>query len=131
LRQVAPDSGRPHPDNDLSVTWCSRCRCPPGSHEEAAAATERAHGNDAYEAGEHERALLSYTRAITAAPGDAALWSNRAAVFLALRRFPQALHDAERATALEPRWAKPRARAAAAHAAMGQVCASSSRTPAA
>jgi hypothetical protein len=121
LRQIAPGSGRPHPDNDLSVTWCTRCRCPPGSHEEAAAATERALGNDAFEAGEHERALLSYTRAITAAPGDAALWSNRAAVFLALRRFPQALHDADRAAQLEPRWAKPRARAAAAHAAMGQA----------
>lgn len=118
---MAAGSGRPHPDNDLSVTWCTRCRCPPEAHELAAAATERAAGNDAFEAGDHERALLAYTRAITAAPGDAALWSNRAAVYLALRRFPQALHDAQRAATVEPTWAKPRARAAAAHAAMHEV----------
>jgi tetratricopeptide (TPR) repeat protein len=78
-------------------------------------------GNDAFEAGDPEAALLAYTRAIAAAPGDAAAWSNRAAVFLALRRYPQALHDAARASAIQPGWAKPRARTAAAHAALGEV----------
>jgi tetratricopeptide (TPR) repeat protein len=105
----------------VSVTWCSRCRCPPEAHALAAADTERCAGNDAFEAGQLEAALLAYTRAISAAPGDAAAWSNRAAAFLALRRFPQALHDAQRAQQLRPDWAKPRARAAAAHAAMGQA----------
>ena len=123
---MSPGPGVVHPANDVRVTWCSRCRCPPGAHALLAAATARAEGNDAYEAGAHERAVLCYTRALAAQPGDAAaaLHCNRSAAYLALRRWPQALHDAERAQRLEPLWAKPRARAAAAHDAMGQARAS-------
>lgn len=68
--------------------------------------------------------MLDYTRALAAADvaGDAAaLHCNRAAAELALRRWPAALHDAEAAARLEPAWAKPRGRAAAALHAMGQV----------
>ena len=122
--QVVPGSGAVHPANDVSVTWCSRCRCPPAAHALLASATARAEGNDAYEAGAYDRAVLDYTRALAAADvagGAAALHCNRAAAELALRCWPQALHDAEAAARLEPAWAKPRARAAAAQHAMGQA----------
>ena len=67
------------------------------------------------ELGQHQRAVLCFTKSITASPGKAVLWSNRSAAFLALRSWPQALHDAERAVALETRWAKARARVGALH----------------
>ena len=120
---MSPGPGVVHPANDVRVTWCSRCRCPPDAHAFLASATALAEGNDAFETGAHERAVLCYTRALASQPGDAAaaLYCNRAAAELALRRWPAALHDAERAQRLEPRWAKPRARAAAALDAMGQA----------
>ena len=42
--------------------------------------------------------------------GNAKLYSNRSAVYLAQKKYPQALYDAERAIQIEPEWAKPRAR---------------------
>ncbi len=104
------------------MTNCSRigCRHAPDAHEVSFSETSRCEGNDALELGQPERAVLCYTKAITAAPGDATLWSNRSAAFLALRRYHQALHDAERAAAIEPSWAKARARVGAAHAGMHQ-----------
>ena len=115
-----------HPANDERVTWCSRCRCPPAAHAVLVCATARAEGNDAFEACAYDKAVLAYTRALAAGAGDAAaaLHCNRAAAELALGRWPQALHDAEAAQRLEPGWAKPRARGAAALHAMGQARAS-------
>lgn len=45
--QDGPGGGK-HPDNDLRITCCSRCGCPPEVHVEDRAETEKENGNDAY-----------------------------------------------------------------------------------
>jgi hypothetical protein len=45
--------------------------------------TERELGSDAFALRQWDAAVLHYTRAIDLRPTDAALWSNRAAAFLA------------------------------------------------
>ena len=65
-------------------------------------------------------AVLHYSKALRHRPGDAALYSNRAACFLSMRQFKQALFDAQHAVAIEPTWAKARARVGAAHAGLQQ-----------
>lgn len=45
--QAGPGQGM-HPDNDLRITRCSRCGCPPEAHIEERHETEKELGNDAY-----------------------------------------------------------------------------------
>lgn len=72
-----------HPDNDPSITHCSRCGCAPELHQELLHETQRELGNDAFALHQWDAAVLHYTRAIEANPTDATLWSNRAAAYLA------------------------------------------------
>ena len=51
---------------------------PPTQHEQA-----REAGNDAYALGDWDGAVAQYSRALELRPTDAALWSNRAAAYLA------------------------------------------------
>ena len=76
----------------------------------------RDQGNEAFGAGFSQRAADLYTRAINAvgaragrADGQLAekCLSNRAACYLKLRRYAEAACDAQRATELNPSWAKP------------------------
>lgn len=47
-------------------------------HEQA-----REQGNDAFALGDYDAAVAHYSRALQLRPSDAALWSNRAAAYLA------------------------------------------------
>eukprot|EP00854_Cymbomonas_tetramitiformis_P027251 gene27251-33557_t len=116
-------TGRRHPDNDPTITHCTKCGCPPDKHAVLESENEKEHGNDAFEFGDFDVALLRYTKAIDHHPCDAKLWSNRSAVYLQKGWFAQALHDADRAVQLEPAWAKPRARKALAHLKLHQLAA--------
>jgi len=80
----------------------------------------RERGNDAYEREAYEEATRCFTRAIDAGPGDARSFSNRSACFMKLKRYSQALSDAERAVTLDGNWAKARTRVGAAALAMGR-----------
>ncbi|KAL4542144.1 hypothetical protein Ndes2526B_g06626 [Nannochloris sp. 'desiccata'] len=103
-----------HPDNDLSITYCSRCGCPPDAHEIIVWETERELGADAYSLHQWDSAIVHYTRAIDLHQTDATLWTNRAASYLAKGWHAQALHDAEHAVSLRPEWFRPWARKGAA-----------------
>eukprot|EP00958_Prasinococcus_capsulatus_P014457 scaffold1522_cov340-Prasinococcus_capsulatus_cf.AAC.6 len=102
---------------------CTRCGCPPEAHAVLMAENERELGNDAFEMGQYDVAIVRYSKALQAEPGTrqhhaatvvsralGQLYSNRAAVFLAQGRYREALSDAERAIQIEPEWAKARAR---------------------
>ena len=118
--QYTAAPGARHPDNDVTVTHCTSCGCPPDAHERCEAETCRAEGNDAWERHAFAEAALHYTKALRHRKGDAALYSNRAACYLALRQFSQALSDAQHAVAIEPTWAKARARVGTAHTGLQQ-----------
>ncbi|PRW33332.1 stress-induced-phospho 1 [Chlorella sorokiniana] len=117
------DQGRRHPDNDPSITRCSRCGCPPEAHEVAEHEQERELGNDAFALRRYDAAIAHYSRALGMCSTDAALWSNRAAAYLAKGWPQQALHDAEHALALRPDWPKAWGRKAAALLQLGRPAA--------
>jgi len=103
-----------HPDNDPSITYCSRCGCPPDTHEIIIWETEKELGADAYSLHQWDTAIIHYTRAIDLHQTDATLWTNRAASYLAKGWHAQALYDAEHAASLRPDWFRPWARKGAA-----------------
>jgi len=125
---IAAGSGRPHPDNDVSVTHCSTCGCSPSSHETEHGPTFRAQGNDAYERSDFSSAALLYTKALHHCLGSraaqhaaiAAIHSNRCACYLAMKQFSQALYDAQQAVKQAPQWAKARVRLGAALKGLGR-----------
>ena len=80
----------------------------------AAAAKYKAQGNAALEGGMLSEAVELYTQAIRLDPSDVVFFSNRSAALTKLRRFAEALSDAEAAVALRPAWAKGHARCGAA-----------------
>ena len=104
----------------MTVTHCTSCGCPPTDHERCEAETCQAEGNDAWERHAFADAVLHYTKALRHRKGDAALYSNRAACYLAMRQFSQALSDAQHAVTIEPTWAKARARVGAAQTGLQQ-----------
>ncbi|GAB4823241.1 hypothetical protein N2152v2_010287 [Parachlorella kessleri] len=114
------EQGRVHPDNDPSLTDCSRCGCPAGSHEVVQHEHAKELGNDAFTLGDYEAAVRHYSQALQLHPSDAKLWSNRAAAYLAKGWYQQALHDADHAISLRPDWPKAWGRKAAAHQHLGQ-----------
>ena len=110
-RAPTENTSKMHPDNDPTLTRCSRCGCSSIDHEIAHADDARARGNDAFATGDLRAAITAYSQALAAAPGDAKAYSNRAAAILALGGNPGgALEDASRAARIEPEWAKARVR---------------------
>jgi len=80
----------------------------------AAAEMHREAGNECMANGDYVNALRSYSLAISAAPKDAALYSNRSFSFLRLNLAARALADAEEAVKRRPDWAKAHFRRGAA-----------------
>ena len=120
-RAPTENTSKVHPDNDPTLTRCSRCGCSSIDHEIAHADDARARGNDAFATGDLRAAITAYSQALTAAPGDAKAYSNRAAAILALGGNPGgALEDASRAARIEPEWAKARVRVGEALTALGR-----------
>lgn len=83
--------------------------------------TERELGNDSFALHQWDAAVIHYTRAIESHPVEASLWTNRSAAYLAKGWHPQALHDADRALALQPTWFKPWSRKGAALLGLGKA----------
>ena len=120
-RAPTENTSKMHPDNDPTLTRCSRCGCSSIDHEIAHADDARARGNDAFATGDLRAAITAYSQALAAAPGDAKAYSNRAAAILALGGNPGgALEDASRAARIEPEWAKARVRVGEALTALGR-----------
>lgn len=79
----------------------------------AAAEAHRLEGNAALRAGDNERAAACYTAAIACADGAVAR-ANRFCALAKLRRWAEALADADAAVALDPAWYKAALRRAEA-----------------
>jgi tetratricopeptide (TPR) repeat protein len=65
-------------------------------------------GNRDFAATRYESALDFYSRALRLEPTSHALYSNRAATFMALHNYEDALKDADKAVELNPKWHKVR-----------------------
>ena len=63
-------------------------------------------GNDAMKANDFETAVKLYGEAITLAPDNHVLYSNRSAAYMKLDRYQDALEDAEKTIEVKKDWAK-------------------------
>ena len=93
------------------------------------AAESKRMGNEAFKAGRYEEALALYEDAlavevtapsVAAAEAAAALRSNRSACYAALKKFDEALDEAQQCCALRPGWAKGHSRVGAALHGLGR-----------
>ena len=119
---IIGNSGRRRPpENDGTLTDCSRCGCASAAHVVDEGVDARERGNDAFALGNYRAAMRAYGEAIEWDRGDAKAHSNRSACYMKLGQPAQALYDAERAIEIDPGWSKARTRCAAALTALGKV----------
>lgn len=76
-------------------------------------------GNNFFRRRKYEDAIEAYTNAISKQGDKALFWSNRSACYLAMKRYDQALYDAEICRRLDSTWPKGCFRLAAARMALG------------
>ncbi|KAF3322405.1 hsp70-Hsp90 organizing protein 3 [Carex littledalei] len=81
----------------------------------------KAKGNAAFSAGRFEEAVQHFSDAITLAPSNHVLYSNRSAAHASLHRYAEALDDAKKTVELKPDWAKGYSRLGAAHIGLGNA----------
>ncbi|KAH3666876.1 hypothetical protein OGAPHI_003325 [Ogataea philodendri] len=75
----------------------------------------KAQGNAAFAAKDYEKAIDSFTKAIEVSPTpNHVLYSNRSACYASLKKYEEALKDAEECVKINPTWAKGYNRVAAA-----------------
>ena len=87
----------------------------------AKAAAPKTRGAELFARGDFASAADKYRAALSWDATDPRTWANRAACFSRLRRFDEALRDAEYAIRLKPRWARARYRLAEARLGQGRV----------
>ncbi|XP_051136892.1 hsp70-Hsp90 organizing protein 3-like [Andrographis paniculata] len=75
----------------------------------------KAKGNAAFSAGDFNHAVAHFTDAISLAPTNHVLYSNRSAAYASLAKFPEALSDAHKTIELKPDWGKGYSRLGAAY----------------
>ena len=102
----------------MVVKHASAPPAPAGPQLPAEAEKAKTEGNAAFAAGEYERAVENYSRAIELAPKSAVLYSNRALAYIKLIKSgvppkeerqklrAKLMSDAHKATTLDERWAK-------------------------
>jgi len=81
--------------------------------EKAREAKER--GNAHFQKGEYPEAVAAYTEAISHAPDDPIMYSNRAAAYMKLGEFPTALRDCDKCLELNPKFVKGYSRKGTCH----------------
>jgi len=81
--------------------------------EKAREAKER--GNAHFQKGEYPEAVAAYTEAISHAPEDPIMYSNRAAAYMKLGEFPTALRDCDKCLELNPKFVKGYSRKGTCH----------------
>ncbi|WEW55279.1 hypothetical protein PRK78_000708 [Emydomyces testavorans] len=77
-------------------------------------------GNKFFKAGDYQRAILEYTKAVDAQPSSATYLSNRAAAYISANQYREALEDCKQADVLEPGNPKIMHRLARIYTALGQ-----------
>ncbi|GAB1518568.1 hypothetical protein RhiTH_001630 [Rhizoctonia solani] len=80
-------------------------------------------GNDQFRKGQYESAIESYSKAISMNPNEPSYLTNRAASYMALKKFSQALSDCQTAASLQSANPVPKTllRLARCHLALGDV----------
>lgn len=66
----------------------------------------KAQADDRYKRNDWKDAAVYYARAINHTPGNAKLYSNRAACYIKLHKFDKAIADAKKCLSLDPNWPK-------------------------
>uniref|UniRef100_A0A7N0TBP3 STI1 domain-containing protein n=1 Tax=Kalanchoe fedtschenkoi TaxID=63787 RepID=A0A7N0TBP3_KALFE len=80
----------------------------------------KAKGNAAFSAGDYPAAIKHFTDAISLAPENHVLYSNRSAAYASLNQYSEALADAKKTVELKPDWAKGYSRLGAAYQGLNQ-----------
>lgn len=75
----------------------------------------KAKGNAAFSAGDFSTAIRHFSDAISLAPTNHVLYSNRSAAYASLHKYSDALDDAKKTVELKPDWSKGYSRLGAAH----------------
>ncbi|CAM6084741.1 unnamed protein product [Calypogeia fissa] len=75
----------------------------------------KAKGNSAFSAGKYEEAIEHFSTAISLAPENHVLYSNRSASYASLQKYSEALADAKKTVELKPDWSKGYSRLGAAY----------------
>lgn len=75
----------------------------------------KARGNAAFSSGDYEAAVRHFTEAISLAPDNHVLYSNRSASHASLHNYADALADAKKTVELKPDWSKGYSRLGAAY----------------
>ncbi|CCE62924.1 hypothetical protein TPHA_0D02880 [Tetrapisispora phaffii CBS 4417] len=79
-------------------------------------------GNTAFSAKEYEKAVDLFSKAIEVSPEpNHVLYSNRSACYTSLKKFTDALNDANECTKINPTWSKGYNRVGAAHYGLGDL----------
>ena len=90
------------------------------SNETSSGDEHKTEGNKYFKAGDYEKAIRCYTRAIaTGDPHTAVYYNNRAICYFKKQKFEESLHDAEAATKIDPKSSKYQCRLALAWSALG------------
>ena len=91
------------------------------SNEEMNADAYKKQGNLKFTSSKYEEAVELYTKGLELDSENHILYGNRAAAYLKLERFVNALRDAQMSVQLEPKWIKGYHRAATAYIALGRL----------
>jgi len=81
----------------------------------------KSEGNEAFKRAQYDKAVVCYSEAIGLSEGDEALFSNRAAALMKLKKYSEALEDAKKCVELKPDWSKGRYRLALSYSHLGKV----------
>ncbi|KAF2313124.1 hypothetical protein GH714_009389 [Hevea brasiliensis] len=81
----------------------------------------KAKGNAAFSAGDYAGAVRHFSEAISLAPSNHVLYSNRSAALASLHKYADALTDAKKTVELKPDWSKGYSRLGAAHLGLNQI----------
>lgn len=87
---------------------------------EAAAEKHKDTGNTLFKQGKFQAAIDAYTEALYLNKFNATYWSNRSAAYMGLKKYPEAVKDAEICRQLKPDWPRGCYRLATARLAMNQ-----------
>ncbi|KAG7956866.1 hypothetical protein I3843_11G145800 [Carya illinoinensis] len=79
----------------------------------------KAKGNAAFSAGDFSGAVHHFSEAISLAPTNHVLYSNRSAAYASMHQYSDALTDAKKTVELKPDWSKGYSRLGAAHLGLG------------
>ncbi|CAN6460912.1 unnamed protein product [Victoria cruziana] len=81
----------------------------------------KAKGNAAFSAGRFDEAVRHFSDAISLAPTNHVLYSNRSAAYASLHRYSDALEDAKKTVELKADWSKGYSRLGAAYVGLGSL----------